>query len=105
MSQNMLETGSSFGRVRVRAGWDVPNDELFCNVEQLETETVAAELPECFFRTSYGSVEEITRFLAEAGITLPSKMMHVIKDDLALLAGNVLRIFSDSGEVVDVRRI
>jgi hypothetical protein len=104
MSQNMLETESCAGRVRVRSGWDAPTGELFCNVEQLQP-LEDVELPGCFYTTSYASVEEISASLTEARIRLPSAMLQAITEDMAVRAGNVIRVFSESGELLDLRRV
>lgn len=105
MSQNVIDTESDLGRVRVRSGWDVPSQELYCSVEPLELIRGPQELPGCFFKTSYGSVDEVLESLREAGIQLPSTMLEAVEDDLTLRVGNVIRVFEESGALVDLRQV
>lgn len=93
MSQNTFTTSSVAGTVRVRAGWDVPLQELFCSVEQLERFGDEEQLPDCFFQTSYGSLEEMVLSLSQAGITLPPGLIQAVRQDIEHETGNVLRDF------------
>lgn len=94
MSQNIHLTGSAFGTVRVRAGWDAPLNELYCNVELLERDAHGADLPACFSAFVYEDVPSMLAALACADIRLPEGMQRAIEADLRSRAGNVIREFS-----------
>lgn len=92
MSQNVFTTTSVAGMVRVRAGWDVPLNEFFCSVEQLQAGQLD-ELPSCFLQTSYESLEDMMAALQQAAIAVPPGFLEVLGQDVHVRAGNVLRDF------------
>jgi len=84
----------------VRAGWDNPLQELFCNVEPLDQGGPdRGDGPSCLFQTSYLSVDALVASLGEARISLPQKMIEVIQLDCANSAGNVIRLFQVDGSM------
>lgn len=99
MSQNILDTNSIIGPVRVRAGWDVPLQELYCNVEALDGQELEFEgTPACFFNTAYSDVESMAEALALAGIRLPSSMLSAVRQDLRERAENLIREFEPDAD-------
>lgn len=93
MSQNTFTSSSIAGGVRVRAGWDAPLQEFFCSVERLEGGKEVADLPDCFYGTSYPNLDAMASSLARAGINLPPGFLEVLKEDLHNQTGNVIRDF------------
>lgn len=92
MSQNITETSSMLGPVRVRAGWDAPLEEIYCNVELLGTQP-DLDAPTCFHEFVYADIGAMILALSEAKISLPDGMRRAIEEDIRLHAGNVIRRF------------
>jgi hypothetical protein len=93
MSQNIHHTSSVLGRVRVRAGWDVPLGELYCSVELLDGDSDLNAVPNCFREFVYPDLHAMREALSEAEIFLPDEMQRAIAADLLAHTGNVIREF------------
>lgn len=97
MSQNTFTSSSVAGEVRVRAGWDAPLQEFFCSVERLEADAAdVADLPDCFYETSYRNLDAMVSSLAQARIRLPPSFLEVLNEDLRNETGNVIRDFDQT---------
>ncbi|HYD77533.1 hypothetical protein [Ramlibacter sp.] len=94
MSQNTYVTASVLGRVRVRAGWDAPLQEIYCSVEPLDVQAdFDGQTPRCFLEFAYADIPSMIASLAEGGIMLPADMRQAIESDVRAGAGNVIRDF------------
>jgi hypothetical protein len=99
MSQNTLTTTSSFGDVRLSAGWDRPLRELFCRVEFL-ADVEPDPFPDYLLETNHPGVDQMVDTLARADIHLPTAMIASIGDDVTQQAGNIIRQFLSDGTIV-----
>jgi hypothetical protein len=65
MSQNIVLTTSVLGQVRVRAGWDVPLNELYCNVELVGRELgLDEDVPSCVHEFVYSELPSMIKALS-----------------------------------------
>jgi hypothetical protein len=98
MSQNILQTSSAVGQVRITAGWDKPLSEIFCNVLCLD-DVPDDNIPGCVLENRYESVDDICTSLKAADIELPDQMLEALRRDVETEAGNVIRVFRRDGSL------
>lgn len=98
MSRNTISVSGPSGlSVFVAVGWDRPLGEIFANV--LPDEDDEADYSDVIFR-NFESAQDVADALSAVGLSLPQSVIDALASDVASQAGNVIREFSSSGELI-----
>jgi hypothetical protein len=91
---------------QVAAGWDRPLQDFFVSILPLDDISEEDEDPVLDHLAQletlpYLSGEQMGTALAEAGLALPEAMVKALNEDFLANAGNVMRSFSPTGELLE----